>query len=82
MNLLDKDLDEAETQQRKAIQQHQDNQIKLKTLQKERIDVLDDEWNTSVAELKLDQISEIEELEKWYKSEFNELCDIFKLLSD
>jgi len=30
MNLLDKDLDEAENQYRRAIQQHQNNQNNLK----------------------------------------------------
>lgn len=52
MNMLDKDLDEAENQYRRAVQQHQDNQIKLRGLQQERIKELEDEWENTVTELK------------------------------
>jgi len=82
MNLLDKDLDEAENQYRRAIQQHQNNQNNLKYLQQERIQELDDEWNKYVSIMYDNYKNEKIELDNWFKSESNELDELFKLLQD
>lgn len=69
MNLLDLDLDEAESQYRRAVQQHQDNQIKLRTLQEERIKEIEDEWIKTATDLKYEFQKELVELENWFNVE-------------
>lgn len=82
MNMLDKDLEEAETQQRRAVQQHQENQTSLKILQEGRIMELEQEWESTVNELKKEQVDEMKQLDNWYQGEQLEMQEIFKLLQD
>jgi hypothetical protein len=51
MNMLDRDLDEAENQFRRAAQQHQNNLQNLQAEQQSRIKILDDEFDQTVKEL-------------------------------
>jgi len=51
MNMLDRDLDEAENQFRRAAQQHQNNLQNLQSEQQSRIKILDDEFDQTVKEL-------------------------------
>lgn len=80
--MLDKDLEEAETQQRRAVQQHQENQTSLKILQEGRIMELEQEWESTVNELKKEQVDEMKQLDIWYQGENQEFLEIFKLLED
>lgn len=80
MNMLDRDLDEAENQFRRAAQQHQNNLQNLQAEQQSRIKILDDEFDQTVKELMTEYIVEMQELERWNNSEQSELQEIFKLL--